>query len=250
MRVEGVACVASIACAAFALAAAPVQVVTTLDEIADKTTVIDLEVKSPAFAFSPYADQALLSLGDVNGDGKEDISFVRSWGLEGEEMTAYILLGAPVLPRKLAASGWSEWGIRLHGASGGRPPWPAAGLGDVNGDGYEDLAVGDMAKTWIYFNPLGTLDPREAFVRGDANQDGRIDIADAISTLSYLFGGAGRLLPCADAADANDDEALNIADAIRILGALFGGQGQLPPPNACGYDPAGEFLDCRESACQ
>ena len=49
-----------------------------------------------------------------------------------------------------------------------------------------------------------------AFIRGDANADGAVDIADAKSILSYLFHGA-RLGACGDAADANDD-AIAITD--------------------------------------
>lgn len=119
--------------------------------------------------------------------------------------------------------------------------------GDVNGDGYEDLAVYDGGHAYIYFNPLGAL--KGAFVRGDANQDSRIDIADAIRVLSYLFGGTGPL-PCMDAGDANDDEAVNIADAITLLSRLFAGTGPLPPPNQCGPDPQGDTLGCADSICR
>ncbi len=121
--------------------------------------------------------------------------------------------------------------------------------GDVNGDGYEDLAVYDRGQAYVYFNPLGAV--KGAFVRGDSNQDSRIDIADAIRILSYLFGGAAAL-PCMDAGDANDDETMNIADAIRILGFLFGSgvKPPLPPPNQCGPDPQGDTLGCAERACR
>jgi hypothetical protein len=119
--------------------------------------------------------------------------------------------------------------------------------GDVNGDGLREVVVFDDGHMWIYFNPRGAT--REAFLRGDANQDARLDIADAIKTLSYLFGGAP--MPCMDAADANDDEQVNIADAIRILSFLFGSGARppLPPPNECGPDPVGDSLGCADSIC-
>ncbi len=120
--------------------------------------------------------------------------------------------------------------------------------GDVNGDGYEDIVAYEQARVIVYFNPLGGVGYRD-FVRGDTNQDGRIDIADAIAVLQHLFAAPIKL-PCMDAADANDDEALNIADPIRILGHLFGAAGPLPPPRQCAGDPGGDTLNCRESSCR
>ena len=84
-----------------------------------------------------------------------------------------------------------------------------------------------------------------AFARGDSNGDGTVNIADAIATLGFLFGGA-EAPQCLDSADANDDGGLNIADAIATLGFLFGGGGDLPPPfPGCGNDPTEDtLLDC------
>jgi hypothetical protein len=77
------------------------------------------------------------------------------------------------------------------------------------------------------------------FVRGDANVDGSVDIADVISVLSYLFAD-GKEPSCLDAADGSDDEVINIADPIKILSFLFGAGGDLPAPSeACGPDPTG-----------
>ena len=125
-------------------------------------------------------------------------------------------------------------------------------LGDVNGDGDEDLLV-QNGSTMIYicYNPLSWIKFGRAFIRGDSNQDGAIDIADAIRILQFLFAH-GRALPCMDAGDANDDEKVDIADAIRVLSFLFGSgvKPPLPPPNQCGPDPAGETLDCRDSLCE
>ena len=82
----------------------------------------------------------------------------------------------------------------------------------------------------------------EVFKRGDTNVDGAVNIADAIASLGFLFGG-GDALFCPDAADSNDDGTVNIADAIAALGHLFGGDGDLPPPfGACGTDPTDDTL--------
>jgi hypothetical protein len=82
------------------------------------------------------------------------------------------------------------------------------------------------------------------FKRGDVNVDASLNIADAIFTLSYLFGG-GAEPACGDAADANDDGSVNIADAVAILSHLFAGSGPLPDPfGSCGLDAEGDTLDC------
>ena len=59
---------------------------------------------------------------------------------------------------------------------------------------------------------------------GDANCDSGVDIADAISILTFLFGSPGvpGKTPCCLAnADANGDAGVDIADAIAVLGFLF-----------------------------
>jgi hypothetical protein len=52
------------------------------------------------------------------------------------------------------------------------------------------------------FHPMGYDDDSPTFIRGDANADTGVDIADAIFTLSYLFA-KGTPPSCLDAADAN-----------------------------------------------
>ena len=91
----------------------------------------------------------------------------------------------------------------------------------------------------------------EIFKRGDADDDGQTNIADAILVLGFLFGG-GPTPTCQDAADCNDDGSVNIADAIALLGHLFGGTGNLPAPfPGCGTDdkpdtlPPCVFTNCK-----
>ncbi|MBI4584689.1 MAG: PKD domain-containing protein [Planctomycetes bacterium] len=82
------------------------------------------------------------------------------------------------------------------------------------------------------------------FVRGDANADGSIDIADPVAALLRIFLG-GPELSCMDAADADDNGTIEVTDAIRILGYLFlrGPAPESPFPD-CGVDPPGDPLDC------
>ena len=66
---------------------------------------------------------------------------------------------------------------------------------------------------------------------GDCNQDGQLDISDAIWLLGFLFLGRPGSLPCGDGAgddpgnlvlmDANGDAQNDMSDAVQTLGVLF-----------------------------
>ena len=88
--------------------------------------------------------------------------------------------------------------------------------------------------------------PVNDFIRGDSNDDGVLNVSDAVFTLSFLFIGA-ELPECLSATDTNDDGTVNITDVIRVLSFLFmGGAGAPPPPfPEPGEDPTRD-LGCRE----
>ncbi len=94
-----------------------------------------------------------------------------------------------------------------------------------------------------------TLPPPEGcagveFTRGDCNDDGMHDLADAIFSFGILFD-MGEAASCSDACDANDDGALDVADPIYLLVYLFatGSEPPAPFPN-CGGDPSLDPLGC------
>ena len=97
------------------------------------------------------------------------------------------------------------------------------------------------------FLALGEFDA--AFLRGDSNADGSVNIADAVSTLSFLFT-AGVRPYCLDAADANDDGTLDISDPIALLGYLFLGDTPLPYPGVVisGSDATPDALYCSDAS--
>jgi hypothetical protein len=83
-----------------------------------------------------------------------------------------------------------------------------------------------------------------AFLRGDANEDGKVDLSDAVYTLGHLFLGSAAP-GCLDAADADDSGTLEITDAIYGLGYLFLGSPAPPEPfPGCNPDPTGDDLGC------
>ena len=71
-------------------------------------------------------------------------------------------------------------------------------------------------------------------LKGDANGNGFLSIADAVYLLGYLFRGAEAPF-CLALGDANGDAALDIGDVTFLLAYLFGD----------GPAPAPERVDCR-----
>jgi hypothetical protein len=114
----------------------------------------------------------------------------------------------------------------------------------------------------------------EQFFRGDCNFSRMgsmaVDIADAAAVVSFLFlPGTWKFQPpCLDACDCNDDGRIDLADAVCILQYLFQ-FGRFPPapgpgiemtqdpnpnmvrPSPPGTDPTADKLDCAGGAeCQ
>ncbi len=81
------------------------------------------------------------------------------------------------------------------------------------------------------------------FLRGDANWDFRLDIADPIMILGYLF--AHELVNCEDACDANDSSLVDIADPVYLLGYIFADESPPPLPfPELGFDPTLDPYNC------
>ncbi|MBN1422609.1 MAG: hypothetical protein JXP34_27780 [Planctomycetes bacterium] len=97
-----------------------------------------------------------------------------------------------------------------------------------------------------YFDWLKGLELCEIFLRGDANADDAIDLADAVFVLMFIFA-KGPVPPCLDAADGNDSGGIDIGDAVAILDHLFAKAGPLPDPfEGCDADPTPDRLDCED----
>jgi hypothetical protein len=86
--------------------------------------------------------------------------------------------------------------------------------------------------------------PAPKFVRGDANDSGRVDVADYIYLLSYLYN-SGTPPPCLEAADVDDSTFLNATDPVLLIEYIFrGGDRPLPPFPSPGEDPTPDDLGC------
>ena len=85
-----------------------------------------------------------------------------------------------------------------------------------------------------------TWDNRTApvFVRGDANSNGALNLADVQFILNRLFAPESTPLHCERALDTNDDGNLNITDAVYLLNYLFlGGPAPASPSPHIGFEP-------------
>ncbi|MEM7166787.1 MAG: hypothetical protein AAF581_15070 [Planctomycetota bacterium] len=91
----------------------------------------------------------------------------------------------------------------------------------------------------------GSIEVLPAFSRGDCNDDGAFNVADAIAALGFVFGTLGTAPNCADACDANDDGLLDVTDPVYALGHLFATEAQPAAPfPSCGVDPTSDTLAC------
>ncbi len=89
----------------------------------------------------------------------------------------------------------------------------------------------------------GASNSEDIFMRGDPNGDVRIDIADPITIVLHLFGSFP--VQYCDAADADDNGMIDINDALYLLQYLFtGGPPPAPPFPEMGSDETSDAIDC------
>jgi CD109 antigen len=91
---------------------------------------------------------------------------------------------------------------------------------------------------------IGEAGDELPFIRGDASEDGQVDLTDVIRMLGALYLESAPI-PCADAFDANDDGGADISDPIALLFYLYAA-GE-PPPSPfpqMGEDPTADTLAC------
>jgi len=69
--------------------------------------------------------------------------------------------------------------------------------------------------------------------RGDCNDDGGLDLSDAVSAFNFLFSGGAQPF-CENACDLNNDDAVDISDPVFVLNYLFRGGEQPVDPGRDG----------------
>ncbi len=111
------------------------------------------------------------------------------------------------------------------------------GTHDYRLEAQKDLFAAEPVQCSVEVTP-----DAELFIRGDPNQDGSQNIADAVFILTYYFS-SGQAPECPDAADHNDDGDINIADVVFMLSFLFAEGDDFPAPgDGCGPDPTDDAL--------
>jgi hypothetical protein len=240
------------------------------------TVVLDTVEDQPVSGFQfgirhddPEARVIDIAPGAAFGDAGIDVVTEGFWGvtiIEGQGAT----LGCVV---DLAADGgiWrtlpacrsdQEVALATFGCRAGAPETMATAIAIAGDLGAPPVAiVVDVDGTSLVPDvggPVNLTFPCEEitdvdFRRGDANQDGFLNVSDAVAIARAVFG-AGNKLPliqgCMDSADADDDGAITTADAVYLCHYLYLGGPSIPAPlGSCGQDPNADDLRCSEFDC-
>jgi hypothetical protein len=176
------------------------------------------------------------AVGDVTGDGVPDlVAMQSSWDhAVNDRLLLFPGLRGGGFPEEGVAvlSGLGPRSVRIGSVASGEAP-----VVTVAGSASEDCS------NFLVSVPLSAFQRDAAFIRGDANTDGVVDLSDAVATLLYLFGE--KRLSCEKAIDANDDGSLDVADAVYTLMYLFGAGEPPPDPHeTAGGDPTEDTLSC------
>lgn len=140
-----------------------------------------------------YFGSTLAQLGDVNGDGYGDVAF-GAYSTTTLTGVTYVFLGG--------TSGRLSNPVRLDSNAPSSATNPSvAGVGDVNGDGYADLAVGNTGNgnsdhVSVYLGGPGGISVTPLIVQnaggsvagvGDLDGDGYADLAVTTAELTWIW---------------------------------------------------------------
>ncbi|MBL8618570.1 MAG: FG-GAP repeat protein [Deltaproteobacteria bacterium] len=159
-----------------------------------------------------HVGAALSWVGDMTGDGLPDLG-VGAPGVDGRGAESGVVAIIPGPPPPSASAARAP--LRVVGAGPGDQLGPLRGLGDMNGDGFDDLAVqapghdGGNGLLAVVYGPMSVAE--------------RVDALPA--RVVGLGAGAGRALPMSGPGDVDGDglAELLVADPAADRGARGGG---------------------------
>jgi hypothetical protein len=157
-------------------------------------------------SYNNYFGYSVTSAGDVNSDGFADL-VVGAYVYNNYAGKAYVYHGSAV-----GLSATADWSAVGEGGDWGLG-WSVASAGDVNGDGYADLAIGApgyFGKVYVYHGSAGGLSASADWSAvgifgwfgwsvasaGDVNGDGYADLAvgapyyNSYTGWSYVYNGS------------------------------------------------------------
>lgn len=151
-------------------------------------------------------EKSVADAGDVNGDGRGDLiigRFLDDYGTRTEAGVAYVVFGQPTMTTIDLTNLSSSQGFKITGAAAG--DWAGAsmaGIGDLNGDGLADLAVGVPLSDFGFRSNAGSI-----YVIWGKTSGTLVDLAN-------LGGGGYRIV------GSSTNEALggSVASAGDVLG--------------------------------
>ena len=150
-----------------------------------------------------------------------------------------------------SAAEWRKDNVRLQGQVDA-PSTPSSPEDNASGQAVvprgAEARKPELSPSCEFFRD-GFSAPR--FLRGDSNEDGKVDISDSLFILGCKFLGTG-CPGCRDAGDLNEDGAMDISDAVHGLNFLFSGgrSPDYPGPSTCGSDLTDDSLpECDYFGC-
>ena len=186
--------------------------------------------------------RSVSGVGDVNGDGLDDVLVGASGGDAGGSGSgeSYLIYGSTSLPPSIDLRNLGSGGVLIVGASGqDESGYSVGGGGDINGDGFADLIVGA---------PEANV-PSESFssngqsyvIFGSPSLPGQIDLeTHADVTLVGSRNDAQSGLSVSHAGDVNGDGFDDV-----IVGSPAGTRGVSSLPNAAHIVFGGESMPSR-----